>query len=54
MIDTLNDEDFEKFRKTIYDESGITFSATNRPILDSRIKEILREKKIELLQSIMH
>lgn len=47
MQDTLNDEDFEKFRKTIYDESGITFSATNRPILDSRIKEILREKKIE-------
>lgn len=47
MLDTLNDEDFEKFRKTIYDESGITFSATNRPILDSRIKEILREKKIE-------
>ena len=47
MQDTLNDEDFEKFRKTIYGESGITFSATNRPILDSRIKEILREKKIE-------
>ena len=47
MQDTLNDEDFEKFRKTIYDESGITFSATNRPILDSRIKEIHREKKIE-------
>ena len=47
MLDTLNDADFERFRKTIYDESGITFSATNRPILDSRIKEILREKKIE-------
>jgi len=46
MNDALNDADFEKFRKTIYDESGITFSATNRPILDSRIKEILREKKI--------
>ncbi|MCR5402026.1 MAG: protein-glutamate O-methyltransferase CheR [Treponema sp.] len=47
MADTLNDADFEKFRKVIYNESGITFSATNRPILDSRIKEILREKKIE-------
>ena len=46
MNDALNDADFEKFRKTIYDESGITFSATKRPILDSRIKEILREKKI--------
>lgn len=47
MNDALNDVDFENFRKVIYDESGITFSATNRPILDSRIKEILREKKIE-------
>lgn len=47
MNDALNDTDFEKFRKIIYDECGITFSATNRPILDSRIKEILREKKIE-------
>lgn len=47
MADTLNDADFERFRKIIYDESGITFSTTNRPILDSRIKEILREKKIE-------
>lgn len=46
MADILNDADFERFRKTIYDESGITFSATNRPILDSRIKEILREKKM--------
>lgn len=47
MLDTLNNADFERFRKTIYDESGITFSATNRPILDSRIKEILREKKLD-------
>ena len=47
MLDTLNDADFERFRKIIYDESGITFSATNRPILDSRIKEILREKKLD-------
>ncbi len=47
MLEVLNDEYFEKFKKTIYDESGITFSDTNRPILDSRIKEILREKKIE-------
>ncbi|MEE1166460.1 MAG: protein-glutamate O-methyltransferase CheR [Treponema sp.] len=46
MADILNDTDFEHFRKIIYDESGITFSATNRPILDSRIKEILREKKM--------
>ncbi|MDE5897930.1 MAG: protein-glutamate O-methyltransferase CheR [Treponemataceae bacterium] len=47
MPDTiLSDIDFERFRKIIYDESGITFSSTNRPVLDSRIKEILREKKL--------
>ena len=45
MADLLTDEQFEKFRKTIYDESGITFSATNRSVLDSRLKERLREKK---------
>ena len=46
MADLLTDEQFEKFRKTIYDESGITFSATNRSVLDSRLKERLREKKL--------
>ena len=33
-------------RKTIYDESGITFSESNRTILDSRLKERLREKSL--------
>lgn len=46
MLEVLNDADFEKFRKIIYDESGITFLATNRSILDSRIKELLRQKNI--------
>ncbi len=46
MIDVLSDSDFEKFRKLIYDESGITFSATNRSILDSRIKELLHKKSL--------
>ncbi len=46
MLDVLSDADFELFRKVIYDESGITFSATNRSILDSRIKELLRKKNI--------
>lgn len=46
MLETLNDIDYEKFRKLIYDESGITFQATNRSILDSRIKELLRKKGI--------
>ncbi|MCQ2583348.1 MAG: protein-glutamate O-methyltransferase CheR [Treponema sp.] len=44
MVEVLNDAEFERFRKLIYDESGITFSATNRSILDSRIKDILRNK----------
>lgn len=47
MIEFLSDVDFDRFRKLIYKECGITFSATNRAILDSRIKEILREKKME-------
>lgn len=47
MTDALNDAEFEMFRKLIYNESGITFSATNRSILDSRIKDLLREKSLE-------
>lgn len=46
MLEILNDADYELYRKVIYDESGITFSATNRSILDSRIKELLRKKNI--------
>ena len=46
MIETLNDEDYKLFRDLIYDESGITFSDTNRSILDGRIKELLRKKNI--------
>ena len=46
MLEILNDEDYEKFRKVIYDQCGITFSATNRSILDSRIKDLLRKKNI--------
>ena len=47
MVDILTDADFEMYRKLIYDESGITFSQTNRAILDSRIKDILRKKNIQ-------
>jgi len=38
--------DFERFRTLIYDASGITFSTTNRSILESRLKERLREKNL--------
>ncbi len=50
MPNLLTDGEFEKFRKLIYDESGITFSLTNRSILDSRLKELLREKKLGVVE----
>jgi chemotaxis protein methyltransferase CheR len=50
MSDLLTDLQFDEFRKLIYDTSGITFSETNRSILDSRLKERLREKKIDDVQ----
>ena len=50
MPDLLTDLQFDEFRKLIYDTSGITFSETNRSILDSRLKERLREKKIDDVQ----
>ncbi|MBR6153953.1 MAG: protein-glutamate O-methyltransferase CheR [Treponema sp.] len=46
MSDLLTDSQFDQFRVLIYDASGITFSDTNRSILDSRIKERLREKQM--------
>jgi chemotaxis protein methyltransferase CheR len=42
MSDFLNNADFEKFRSLIYKESGITFSDTNRTILESRLRERLK------------
>lgn len=47
MADLLKDSQFDKYRKLIYDSSGITFSETNRSILDSRLKERLREKGLD-------
>ncbi len=49
MAELLTDLQFDIFRKLIYDSSGITFSETNRSILDSRLKERLREKQMENL-----
>lgn len=40
----LNDANFELYRSLIYSESGITFTPTNRSILESRLKERLRER----------
>jgi len=50
MSEFLSDPDFELYRKLVYDESGIHFSTTNRSILESRLKERLRDKKIESLK----
>jgi chemotaxis protein methyltransferase CheR len=43
-VSFLTDADFEQYRRLIYSESGITFTPTNRSILESRLKEQLREK----------
>lgn len=44
--DFLSNLDFEQYRSLIYAESGITFTPANRSILESRLKEKLREKGI--------
>lgn len=49
MADILSDADFTKFKKLIYDTSGITFSEMNRSILESRLREALHNKKLENL-----
>jgi len=53
MADTvfLNDANFELYRELIYTESGITFTPTNRSILESRLKERLREKSIDSVKT---
>jgi chemotaxis protein methyltransferase CheR len=38
--------DFEAYRSLIYNESGIHFTQTNASILESRLKERLREKAV--------
>ena len=46
-VQFLNDAYFALYKDLIYTESGITFTPTNRSILESRLKEKLREKSIE-------
>jgi chemotaxis protein methyltransferase CheR len=50
MADTvfLSNADFEQYRALIYNESGIHFTPTNRSILESRLKDRLREKSIDV------
>ena len=49
MSTFLSDEDFEKYRNLIYNESGIHFTASNRTILESRLKERLRKMQLGTL-----
>jgi chemotaxis protein methyltransferase CheR len=47
----FTDADFNAYRNLIYGESGIHFTATNRSILESRLKEQLRNKSIPTVQA---
>jgi chemotaxis protein methyltransferase CheR len=47
----LGDADFDLYRELIYAESGITFTPTNRSILESRLKERLREKGVDSVKT---
>ena len=49
--DFFSDADFAAYRTLIYNESGIHFTATNRSILESRLKEQLRNKSIPNVQT---
>jgi chemotaxis protein methyltransferase CheR len=47
----LDNANFELYRDLIYAESGITFTPTNRSILESRLKERLREKGVDSVKT---
>jgi chemotaxis protein methyltransferase CheR len=47
----FTDADFGLYRTLIYNESGIHFTSINRPILESRIRERLREKNINSVRT---
>jgi chemotaxis protein methyltransferase CheR len=47
----FSDADFEHYKALIYKESGITFTSTNRSILESRLKEQLRSLGIDSVKT---
>jgi chemotaxis protein methyltransferase CheR len=53
MADSVvfSDADFERYKALIYKESGITFTPTNRSILESRLKEQLRALGIDTVKA---
>ena len=53
VAEFLDDTNYELYRDLIYKECGITFTPTNRSILESRLKERLREKSIDNVTAYM-
>lgn len=49
MFEKLSDFHFKRFRDKIYETSGINFTETNRPILESRLKDRLRQSGLDSL-----
>jgi len=47
MENFLENSDFERFRSLIYEASGIHFSESNRVILESRLKDKLRNSEMK-------
>jgi len=47
----FNDTDFELYKTLIYNESGITFTPANRSILESRLRERLRERSVDTVKA---
>jgi chemotaxis protein methyltransferase CheR len=47
----FSDADFEQYKTLIYKESGITFTSTNRSILESRLKERLRVIELDSVKT---
>jgi chemotaxis protein methyltransferase CheR len=50
-VQFFSDADFEQYRALIYKESGITFTPTNRSILESRLKERLRTSGLDSVKT---
>ncbi len=54
MAITLQDGDFDRFRTLIYEASGIHFTRTNRSILESRLRERLRDTGDSSVEDYYH
>ena len=50
-MDDFDEKMFQRFRDLIYQASGICFSDVNRVVLESRLTEILRERKFPSLMA---